>query len=266
MRKKVRLYIRKLIALVLAIFMSTPASLFAAEDKNEGTNPTIMSQREAETKEKVANVTNPTTTNLGSYDLSTGYNLGESLEEITYKLDLKRDIDPEEDKDISLSLTPSPNSNIKDLKLVIVTSNGVDVESITNDPSFEKGLESLVINTKAHQDLSFEIKAKIRKAQDKRDYKLIVGLAEDGKSQGTKTLSLVASENMVTDGEDLFKELSLEKDEAKESLRGSYEDKNLLASVFSKEKSILWTSYLANDSEDTKDLSYNFDLDANQST
>lgn len=267
MSRRLRLFFRKTIAMVLAIFMSVPTGVFAIESESPayGEDMSVMGVNpHQDTAKKASRQPNEATYDLGGYSLSLSAVLDDDLTSMTYRLTLRGNSKPE--SDLSLSLTPDPNSNIRGLSLISTKdSSGEDIEAKTNDPDFRDGLESLIVNTKAHDEITYVFKADIRKAEDKRSYILAIGLRENDEDLGLITNRLKASKDLVTNGESTYEELSLTPFTG-ENIKGTYKEGGLLSNVFTKTDAILWTDYLANYSRENKDVEYDFDLDPNQKT
>ena len=223
MSRRLRLFFRKTIAMVIAIFMSVPTGVFAIESESPayGEDMSVMGVNpHQDTAKKASRQPNEATYDLGGY---------------------------------SLSLISTKDSS------------GEDIEAKTNDPDFRDGLESLIVNTKAHDEITYVFKADIRKAEDKRSYILAIGLRENDEDLGLITNRLKASKDLVTNGESTYEELSLTPFTG-ENIKGTYKEGGLLSNVFTKTDAILWTDYLANYSRENKDVEYDFDLDPNQKT
>lgn len=182
MKGKISLLTRKVFASVIAIAMSIPPTAFAkeAEPVVYDANSSIMGL--AEKKENETRIENNDQTklvkDLGDYSLELTSTLGENLTRIDYtiKINRKEKNDKDSEKNLSLTLTKTPGSNINDLRLV---SANTDVQ--TNEPDFSKDLEGLQLISKAKDEIIYKLSADVAKAKDQRVYELILGLKEDDK-------------------------------------------------------------------------------------
>ena len=161
MKGKISLLTRKVFATVIAIAMSIPPTAFANNDSPQIYNmdSSVMGVREDD-EEKLAEVNNTDETklekDLGDYTLEISSTLDESLEKIDYTIIARRKetLEDNSDKNLSLTLTNTPVSNIN--KLSLVSSNTDTEENELKTESLE-GLLLTSNNFKSSILFSFSI-------------------------------------------------------------------------------------------------------------
>lgn len=268
MKGKISLLTRKVFASVIAIAMSIPPTAFAkeAEPVVYDANSSIMGL--AEKKENETRIENNGQTklvkDLGDYSLELTSTLGENLTRIDYtiKINRKEKNDKDSEKNLSLTLTKTPGSNINDLRLV---SANTDVQ--TNEPDFSKDLEGLQLISKAKDEIIYKLSADVAKAKDQRVYELILGLKEDDKEAKVFDYNLKAETGISLVDNKEVEIIKLVKNEEKTSkANGKYKKEGILDGIFASHDTISWTDYILNDGKENKEFTYNFDLDQNQET
>lgn len=266
MKGKISLLTRKIFATVIAVAMSIPPTAFA--NANEPVvyteNSSIMGIRE--NKEELPRIENTDKTklskDLGSYNLEIKANLDPSLTKINYTIKAKRKEKLAEDKQgkLSLSLTKTPSSNLNDLQLI-----SANTENQTNEPDFKaEGLPSLVITSKAKDEIIYELSADVNKAKDQRSYKLILSLAEEGAKSEVLSYNLkVEKELTLKDGEEVETVELVNEDDESPLIKGEYKKEGILGGLFASQDSITWEAFILNE-EENQEITYDFNLDKNQ--
>lgn len=122
MKGKINILARKTFALIIATAMSMPTGVMAAgeEVKTYDDTSSIMTlnQKIDEKKNLERSVDNSKNLETDSYKLDLRAKLEESLDKITYQVKITNKSPENGDRDLNLRLTPNPNSNIKDLRLL----------------------------------------------------------------------------------------------------------------------------------------------------
>lgn len=265
MKGKISLLTRKIFATVIAVAMSIPPTAFA--NANEPVvyteNSSIMGIRE--NKEELPRIENTDKTklskDLGSYNLEIKANLDPSLTKINYTIKAKRKEKLAEDKQgkLSLSLTKTPSSNLNDLQLI-----SANTENQTNEPDFKaEGLPSLVITSKAKDEIIYELSADVNKAKDQRSYKLILSLAEEAKSEVLAYNLKVEKELSLKDGQEVETVELVNEDDESPLIKGEYKKEGILGGLFASQDSITWEAFILNE-EENQEITYDFNLDKNQ--
>lgn len=271
MKGKMSLLTRKIFASIVAISMSIPPTAFAnaPEPVVYDANSSIMGL--APKKEDQSKVENTDQTkiekDLGDYSLEITSKLDESLTKIDYTIKAKRknqakneNPDQVSDRNLSLTIAKTPTSNINKIKLV---SASTDTE--TNDPDFKEDFESLVIKSKASDEIIYKLRADVNKAKDQRPYDLIIGLKEADKEAGVFTYNLKAQTGATIVDNQTVEIIQLVNQEEKSTkAKGDYKKEGILGGLFASHDTITWTDYIVNEEEDNKEITYNFDLDQNQ--
>lgn len=270
MKGKMSLLTRKIFALIVAISMSIPPTAFANAPAPVvyDANSSIMGL--APKKEDQAKVENTDQTkiekDLGDYSLEITSTLDESLTKIDYTIKAKRkkqarneNSDQVSDENLSLTIAKTPTSNINKIKLV---SKNTDTE--TNDPDFKEDFESLVIKSKASDEIIYKLRADVNKAKDQRSYDLIIGLKEADKEAGVFTYNLKAQTGATIVDNQTVELIQLVNNEEKSTkAKGDYKKEGILGGLFTSHDTITWTDYIVNE-EDVKEITYDFDIDKNQ--
>ena len=265
MKGKISLLTRKIFATVIAVAMSIPPTAFA--NANEPVvyteNSSIMGIRE--NKEELPRIENTDKTklskDLGSYNLEIKANLDPSLTKINYTIKAKRKEKLAEDKQgkLSLSLTKTPSSNLNDLQLI-----SANTENQTNEPDFKAGdLPSLVITSKAKDEIIYELSADVYKAKDQRSYKLILSLAEEAKSEVLAYNLKVEKGLSLKDGQEVETVELVNEDDESPLIKGEYKKEGILGGLFASQDTITWEAFILNE-EENQEITYNFNLDKNQ--
>ncbi|WP_311376407.1 hypothetical protein [Anaerococcus lactolyticus] len=265
MKGKISLLTRKIFATVIAVAMSIPPTAFA--NANEPVvyteNSSIMGIRE--NKEELPRIENTDKTklskDLGSYNLEIKANLDPSLTKINYTIKAKRKEKLAEDKEgkLSLSLTKTPSSNLNDLQLI-----SANTENQTNEPDFKaEGLPSLVITSKAKDEIIYELSADVNKAKDQRSYKLILSLAEEAKSEVLAYNLKVEKGLSLKDGQEVETVELVNEDDESPLIKGEYKKEGILGGLFASQDSITWEAFILNE-EENQEITYDFNLDKNQ--
>lgn len=247
--------------------MSIPTNVFASEPEpqNYEEDSSIMGLAQNETTEdvKAAEIDSTKLVESKDYLIDMKATLDESLTKIDYEIRLKRKnpLAEGEDKDLSLSLVAMPNIN----SLRLVSASAIDANK-ENDLAVETSddeLNSLILKNKAHDEIIYKISADIREAKDGRNYDLAIGLADD--NDEVLTYKLIAKEEDLDDGENTTKTIKLEQSDAN-NLTATYKEEGILGGIFAKYDQIEWTDFLANDTDDVKELDYKLNPDQNQIT
>ncbi|MFO3667965.1 SpaA isopeptide-forming pilin-related protein [Anaerococcus kampingiae] len=267
MKVRLSLLTRKVFALIIATSMSIPTNVFASEPEpqNYEEDSSIMGLAQNETTEdvKAAEIDSTKLVESKDYLIDMKATLDESLTKIDYEIRLKRKnpLAEGEDKDLSLSLVAMPNIN----SLRLVSASAIDANK-ENDLAVETSddeLNSLILKNKAHDEIIYKISADIREAKDGRNYDLAIGLADD--NDEVLTYKLIAKEEDLDDGENTTKTIKLEQSDAN-NLTATYKEEGILGGIFAKYDQIEWTDFLANDTDDVKELDYKLNPDQNQIT
>ena len=279
MKGKISLLTRKVFATIISLAMSIPPTAFANNQAPHvyDANSSVMGL--AKTKEEpTSKVENTDETklvkDLGTYELEITSKLDESLEKISYTIKAKKKqaskptskeekdlVKTDEAKDdLSLTLTKTPTSNIKNIKL-----GSANIATDTNEPDFKEDLASLVIKSKANDEIIYELSADVNKAKDQRAYDLILGLKEADKEAKVFAYNLKAETGVtIVDNKtvDLIKLVN--KEEKSTKAKGKFTKEGILGGLFASHDSITWTDYILNEKDSNKEITYNFDLDSNQ--
>ena len=267
MKARLSLLTRKVFALIIATSMSIPTNVFASEPEpqNYDEETSIMGLAQNETTEdvKAAEIDSTKQVESKDYFIDMKATLDESLTKIDYEIRLKRK-DPlaeGEDKDLSLSLVAMPNIN--SLRLVSASAIDANKENELAVETSDDELNSLILKNKAHDEIIYKISADIREAKDGRNFDLALGLAED--NDEVLTYKLIAKEEDLDDGENTIKTIKLEQSDAN-NLTATYKEEGILGGIFAKYDQIEWTDFLANDTDDVKEIDYKLKPDQNQIT
>ena len=279
MKGKISLLTRKVFASIIALAMSIPPTAFANNQAPHvyDANSSVMGL--AKTKEEPTSKVEKTdetklVKDLGIYELEITSKLDESLEKISYTIKAKKKqaskptskeekdlVKADEAKDdLSLTLTKTPTSNIKNIKL-----ESANIATDTNEPDFKEDLASLVIKSKANDEIIYELSADVNKAKDQRSYDLILGLKEADKEAKVFAYNLKAETGVtIVDNQtvDLIKLVN--KEEKSTKAKGKITKEGILGGLFASHDSITWTDYILNEEDSNKEITYNFDLDSNQ--
>ena len=268
MKGKISLLTRKVFATVIAIAMSIPPTAFANNDSPQIYNmdSSVMGVRE-DNEEKLAEVNNTDETklekDLGDYTLEVSSTLDESLEKIDYTIIARRKeaLEENSDKNLSLTLTNTPVSNIKKLSLV-----SVNTETEENELK-ETSLEGLHLTSKASDEIIYKLTADVKKAKNDRAYKLVLGLIDENEKTSVISYDLKVKTTKEVRDQEEAEVIALELDgEEKSSAIGEYKKEGILGGIFASHDSITWTDYLVNEENENKEFTYDFALDENQNT
>ena len=268
MKGKISLLTRKVFATVIAIAMSIPPTAFANNDSPQIYNmdSSVMGVRE-DNEEKLAEVNNTDETklekDLGDYTLEISSTLDESLEKIDYTIIARRkeNLEDNSDKNLSLTITNIPVSNINKLSLVSASTDTQENE--LNEAS----LQGLHLTSKASDEIIYKLTADVKKAKNDRAYKLVLGLIDENEKTSVLSYDLkVKTTKEVIDQEEA-EVIALElDDEEKSSAIGEYKKEGILGGIFASHDSITWTDYIVNEENENKEFTYDFTLDENQNT
>lgn len=268
MKGKISLLTRKVFATVIAIAMSLPPTAFANNDSPQIYNmdSSVMGVRE-DNEEKLAEVNNTDETklekDLGDYTLEISSTLDESLEKIDYTIIARRKETLEEnsDKNLSLTLTNTPVSNIKKLSLVSVNTDTEENELKADS------LKGLHLTSKASDEIIYKLTADVKKAKNDRAYKLVLGLIDENEKASVISYDLKVKTTKEVRDQEEAEVIALELDgEKKSSAIGEYKKEGILGGIFASNDSITWTDYLVNEENENKEFTYDFALDENQNT
>lgn len=268
MKGKISLLTRKVFATVIAIAMSLPPTAFANNDSPQIYNmdSSVMGVRE-DNEEKLAEVNNTDETklekDLGDYTLEVSSTLDESLEKIDYTIIARRKETLEEnsDKNLSLTLTNTPVSNINKLNLVSVNTDTEENELTTDS------LKGLHLTSKASDEIIYKLTADVKKAKNDRAYKLVLALIDENEKTSVISYDLKVKTTKEVRDQEEAEVIALELDgEKKSSAIGEYKKEGILGGIFASNDSITWTDYLVNEENENKEFTYDFALDENQNT
>ena len=268
MKGKISLLTRKVFATVIAIAMSLPPTAFANNDspKIYNMDSSVMGVRE-DNEEKLAEVNNTDETklekDLGDYTLEVSSTLDESLEKIDYTIIARRKetLEDNSDKNLSLTLTNTPVSNIKKLNLVSVNTDTEENELKTDS------LKGLHLTSKASDEIIYKLTADVKKAKNDRAYKLVLGLIDENEKASVISYNLKVKTTKEVRDQEEAEVIALELDgEEKSSAIGEYKKEGILGGIFASNDSITWTDYLVNEENENKEFTYDFALDENQNT
>ena len=267
MKVRLSLLTRKVFALIIATSMSIPTNVFASQPEPQSyeEDSSIMGLAQNKTKEEIkpAEINSSKQVETNTYLIDMRATLDDSLTKIDYTIRLKRKnpLAEGEDKDLSLSLVAMPNIN--SLRLVSASSKDADKESELAVDTSDDDLNSLILKSKAHDEIIYKISADIREAKDGRNYDLAIGLADD--NEEVLTYKLIAKEEDLVEGDDTTKTIKLEESDAN-NLTATYKQEGILGGIFAKYDQIEWTDFLANDTDDVKEFDYDINPDQNQIT
>ena len=268
MKGKISLLTRKVFATVIAIAMSIPPTAFANTDSPQIYNmdSSVMGVRE-DNEEKLAEVNNTDETklekDLGDYTLEISSTLDESLEKIDYTIIARRkeSLEDYSDKNLSLTLTNTPVSNINKLSLVSVNTDTEENELTT------ESLKGLHLTSKASDEIIYKLTADVKKAKNDRVYKLVLGLIDENGKTSILSYDLKAKTTKAVIDQEEAEVIALElDDEEKSSPIGEYKKEGILGGIFASHDSITWTDYIVNEENENKEFTYDFALDENQNT
>lgn len=269
MKGKISLLTRKIFALIVAISMSIPPTAFAnaPEPVVYDANSSIMGlapTREEETKVENTDQSK-VTKDIGDYSLEITSKLDQSLTKIDYTIKAKRkdqskneNLDQAGDKNLSLTIAKTPTSNIKDIKLISASAE------IEETPEIKDDLKSLILTSKANDEIIYNLSADVNKATDGRSYELIIGLKDNNKANVFAYSLKTETGIRLVDNEEVQTIELIHKDEKLSKAKGDYKKEGILGGLFASYDTITWTDYLVNDQEDNKELTYDFNLDQNQ--
>ncbi|MCW6700551.1 hypothetical protein NH288_00395 [Anaerococcus sp. NML200537] len=271
MKGKLSTFARKTFALVIAISMSFPTGVIAAgeETKTYDKATSIMGLNEKPNEEihQTGQSDNTDKLETDAYILQARASLADDLEKISYQVTISNKHKDTSDKDLSLKFTPNPNSNITDIKVKSAKAKienklaDIDIKERSN-----KGeISSLIVDTKAYDEIIMEVEANVRKAKDARTYETLIGL-DDGENKADLNYRLITNKETVRE-ENQDKEiisLDLNKDPSG-NLRGEIKSGEFLSFLQSAD-TIVWTDYLVNSKNESEKISYDLKLDDKQDT
>ena len=266
MKARLSLLTRKVFALIIATSMSIPTNVFASEPGPETyeEDSSIMGLAQNETTEEIkpAEIDSSKQVETSSYLIDIRATVDESLTKIDYTIRLKRKnpLAEGEDKDFSLSLVAMPNIN--SLRLVSASAIDADEERDLAADTSDNDLNSLILKNKAHDEIIYNISADIRKAKNGRTYDLALGLAED--TEEVIAYKLKAKEEDLESGI-AIKTIKLVENDAR-NLEATYRQGGILGGILAKNDYLDWTDFIANDTDDVKEIDYDLKPDANQIT
>ena len=260
MKARLSLLTRKVFALIIATSMSIPTNVFASEPGPETyeEDSSIMGLAQNETTEEIkpAEIDSSKQVETSSYLIDIRATLDESLTKIDYTIKLKRKnpLAEGEEKDFSLSLVAMPNIN--SLRLVSASAIDADEERDLAADTSDNDLNSLILKNKAHDEIIYNISADIRKAKNGRTYDLALGLAED--TEEVIAYKLKAKEEDLESGI-AIKTIKLVENDAR-NLEATYRQGGILGGILAKHDYLDWTDFIANDTEDVKEIDYDLSL------
>ncbi|WP_234025843.1 SpaA isopeptide-forming pilin-related protein [Anaerococcus sp. Marseille-P3915] len=271
MKGKLSTFARKTFALVIAISMSFPTGVIAAgeETKTYDKATSIMGLNEKPNEEihQTGQSDNTDKLETDAYILQARASLADDLEKISYQVTISNKHKDTSDKDLSLKFTPNPNSNITDIRVKSVKAKienklaDIDIKERSN-----KGeISSLIVDTKAYDEIIMEVEANVRKAKDARTYETLIGL-DDGENKLDLNYRLITNKETVRE-ENQDKEvisLDLNKDPSG-NLRGEIKSGEFLSFLQSTD-AIVWTDYLVNSKRESEKIAYDLKLDDKQDT
>ncbi|MCW6677610.1 SpaA isopeptide-forming pilin-related protein [Anaerococcus sp. NML200574] len=271
MKGKLSTFARKTFALVIAISMSFPTGVIAAgeETKTYDKATSIMGLNEKPNEEihQTGQSDNTDKLETDAYILQARASLADDLEKISYQVTISNKHKDTSDKDLSLKFTPNPNSNITDIRVKSAKAKienklaDIDIKERSN-----KGeISSLIVDTKAYDEIIMEVEANVRKAKDARTYETLIGL-DDGENKLDLNYRLITNKETVRE-ENQDKEvisLDLNKDPSG-NLRGEIKSGEFLSFLQSAD-TIVWTDYLVNSKRESEKITYDLKLDDKQDT
>ena len=267
MKARLSLLTRKVFALIIATSMSIPTNVFASEPgpENYEEDSSIMGLAQNETTEEIrpAEIDSSKQVETSTYLIDIRGTLDESLTKIDYTIRLKRknSLAEGEDKDFSLSLVAMPNIN--SLRLVSASAIDADQERDLAADTSDDDLNSLILKNKAHDEIIYNLSADIRKAKDGRTYDLALGLAED--TEDVIAYKLKAKEEEDLESGIAVNTIKLVENDAR-NLEATYRQGGILGGILAKHDYLDWTDFIANDTQDVKEIDYDLKPDQNQIT
>ncbi len=271
MKGKLSIFARKTFALVIAISMSFPTGVIAAgeETKTYDKATSIMGLNEKTNEEvhQTGQIDNTDKLETDAYIMQARASLADDLEKISYQLTISNKHKDTSDKDLSLKFTPNPNSNITDIRVKSAKAKienklaDIDIKERSN-----KGeISSLIVDTKAYDEIIMEVEANVRKAKDARTYETLISL-DDGENKADLNYRLITNKETIKE-DDQDKEiisLDLNKEES-QNLRGEFKSGEFLSFLQSAD-TIVWTDYLVNSKRESEKMTYDLKLDDKQDT
>ncbi|WP_296127813.1 SpaA isopeptide-forming pilin-related protein [uncultured Anaerococcus sp.] len=271
MKGKLSIFARKTFALVIAISMSFPTGVIAAGEEtktyDQATSIMGLNEKPKEDIHQTRQADNTDKLETDAYIMEARASLDQDLEKISYQVTISNKHKETSDKDLSLKFTPNPNSNITDIKVKSAKAKienklaDIDIKERSN-----KGeISSLIVDTKAYDEIIMEVEANVRKAKDARTYETLIGL-DDGENKLDLNYRLITNKETVRE-ENQEKEiisLDLNKDPSK-NLRGEIKSGEFLSFLQSTD-ALVWTDYLVNTKAESEKMTYDLKLDDKQDT
>ncbi|WP_297688288.1 SpaA isopeptide-forming pilin-related protein [uncultured Anaerococcus sp.] len=271
MKGKLSIFARKTFALVIAISMSFPTGVIAAGEEtktyDQATSIMGLNEKPKEDIHQTRQADNTDKLETDAYIMEARASLDQDLEKISYQVTISNKHKETSDKDLSLKFTPNPNSNITDIKVKSAKAKienklaDIDIKERSN-----KGeISSLIVDTKAYDEIIMEVEANVRKAKDARTYETLIGL-DDGENKLDLNYRLITNKETVRE-ENQEKEiisLDLNKDPSK-NLRGEIKSGEFLSFLQSTD-ALVWTDYLVNTKAESENMTYDLKLDDKQDT
>ena len=271
MKGKLSIFARKTFALVIAISMSFPTGVIAAGEEtktyDQATSIMGLNEKPKEDIHQTRQADNTDKLETDVYIMEARASLDQDLEKISYQVIISNKHKETSDKDLSLKFTPNPNSNITDIKVKSAKAKienklaDIDIKERSN-----KGeISSLIVDTKAYDEIIMEVEANVRKAKDARTYETLIGL-DDGENKLDLNYRLITNKETVRE-ENQEKEiisLDLNKDPS-QNLRGEIKSGEFLSFLQSTD-ALVWTDYLVNTKAESEKMTYDLKLDDKQDT
>ncbi len=271
MKGKIKTITKKVFALAMATAMSIPTAAFASDNqiKLYDQNSSVMGLIENReiNKEIIPTEGNFYQRENDHIKMEVRARL-ESLDKIIYEIKIsKKNTGDKVDQEINLNLTPNPNSSINKVKLQQAKALSPEGEKEIDFEEIEKttDLKDLNLKGKIKDEIILEAAADIREAKDARTYDMLVSLYYDKDSLNLKT-NFISQKEITKENDKEVEKTSLKVNDKKtDNLKGQIEAGDLFK-LFSTKETILWTDYLANDTKESENLSYEFKLDDKQDT
>ena len=277
MKGKVKIFARKAFALLIATAMSVPTAAIAAEDEmkiyDQSSSVMGLAENTENQKETKLLGDNSVQKETDSFKLDMRARL-DALDKIIYEVKISKKLTGDQKlgevkaaQDIKLNFTPNPNSSIKEIKLLSAKAlspqgtKEIDFEENTN----KSDLDGLKLKGAIEDEIVLEIVADVRQAEKSRTYDMGVSLFDE-EDKLNFSYNLMANKEIIKDEDKEIEKISLDLNEKEtNNLKGEIESQDLFG-LFGKKETISWTDYLANADKDSKEVSYEFNLDNNQNT
>ena len=269
MKGKISIFARKTFALVIAMSMSFPTGVIAAGEEtktyDQATSIMGLNEKPNEERHQAQQTDNKDKLETDAYIMQARASLDQELEKISYQVNISNKNKDTSDKDLSLKFSPNPNSNITDIRVKSAKAKienklaDIDIKERSN-----KGeISSLIVDTKAYDEIIMEVEANVRKAKDARTYDMLIGL-DDGENKADLNYRLITNKGTVNEEDKETISLDLNKDPS-QNLRGEIKSGEFLSFLQSTD-TIVWTDYLVNSKNESEKISYDLKLDDKQDT